>query len=163
MKRQSSPTRLRSARTLATLVALAGIAALACLVACSTAPSSSGGESAQSGDYTAVDAQFVSDNAQSMPLVDVRTAQEYADGHIPGALNIAYSEVMSNDYTQAAAMVDAYAQAGIAPDAEVIIYCRSGKRVKAVAKILADAGYNHIYLYEGSWNDWSSDPARPVE
>ena len=135
------------------------------LALASCAPGSSGKSSSTStaDAYTVVDAQFVIDNADSKPLVDVRTAQEYNAGHIPKAVNIEYSEVMSKDATQAAAMVDEYRAAGIGADSDVIIYCRTGKRVKAVAEILWNAGYSNIYLYEGSWTDWTVDPGRPVE
>ena len=144
------------------IACIAAVALLAILAGCSTAPSNGSGESA----YTEVDAQFVADNAKSapaMPLVDVRTAQEFADGHIPGAINIEYSEVMSNDHSQAAALIEMFEKAGIAHDSDVIIYCRTGKRAKSVADILNGAGYSNIYLYTGSWTDWTSDPSRPTE
>ena len=141
-------------------VALAFVVALA---GCSTAPAKGAGGGAQEDAYTEVDAQFVIDNAGAMPLVDVRTAQEYADGHIPGAINLEYSEVMSQDHSQAAAMIEMYEDAGISPDSDVVIYCRTGKRAKSVADILNGVGYSNIYLYTGSWTDWTSDPSRPTE
>lgn len=76
-------------------------------------------------------------------LIDVRTPEEFADGHIPGSINIPVQEIESI--------------AEIIPDQEatLLIYCRSGNRTVTAAKALKDMGYKVIFdlggisAYEG--------------
>jgi rhodanese-related sulfurtransferase len=65
-------------------------------------------------------------------LIDVRTPQEFASGHIPGAVNIAVEELAQrlNEVPQ---------------DKPVVLYCRSGNRSGQAAQILDSAGYAQIY------------------
>ncbi len=65
-------------------------------------------------------------------LIDVRTPQEFASGHIPGAVNIAVEELAQrlNEVPQ---------------DKPVVLYCRSGNRSGQAAQILDRAGYGQIY------------------
>ena len=71
-------------------------------------------------------------------LVDVRTASEYASGHIDGALNI---DVQQSDFKQKATMLPA--------DKTIAVYCRSGRRSKKAASILADSSYKVVELNNG--------------
>ena len=113
--------------------------------------------------YTEVDADFVTQNSGKLPVVDVRTESEFAEGHIPGAVNIEYASTFDKDDVLAEGMVDSYKEAGVSADDEVIIYCRTGKRAASAAAILANYGYTKIDVYTGSWTDWTSDSSRPVE
>ena len=56
--------------------------------------------------------------SDTVQLVDVRTPQEYAEGHIDGALNI---DVQSDDFKE-------LAQIELSKDSTVLVYCRSGRR-----------------------------------
>jgi rhodanese-related sulfurtransferase len=68
------------------------------------------------------------------PLVlDVRSAEEFAGGHVPGARNVAYDEV-------AARLVE------LGPPREVVVYCESGKRAAKAADALAAAGFTVLQL-----------------
>lgn len=79
----------------------------------------------------------------SIVRLDVRTAEEFADGHIEGALNI---DVLKNDFESKAI--------SILPKGKVIaVNCRSGKRSKNAAAILVKNGYNVIELDAG-YNGW---------
>lgn len=75
-------------------------------------------------------------------LVDVRTADEYAAGHIEGAVLLPNEEI--GDARPAALPV---------ADAEIMVYCRSGRRSAEAAKKLAALGYTDIYDLGGiqSW------------
>ena len=66
-------------------------------------------------------------------LLDVRTAEEYNDGHIPGAINIANETIRTNEIAEL-------------PDKaqRIYIYCRSGNRSKQAAKKLVKLGYTNI-------------------
>ena len=75
--------------------------------------------------------------------LDVRTAEEFAEGHIAKTLNI---DVLKNDFeSKAVAML---------PKNHIIaVNCRSGKRSKNAARILVKDGFKVIEL-DGGYNDW---------
>jgi len=53
--------------------------------------------------------------------------------------------------------------AGITPDTPVIVYCFKGARASNTFLVLKEAGINNVKIYFGSWNEWSRDPALPIE
>ncbi len=65
-------------------------------------------------------------------LVDVRTAEEFATGHIAGAVNIPVDTISTR-------------LAEIPQDRDVILYCRSGNRSNQAWNILNGEGYSRIY------------------
>ena len=67
----------------------------------------------------------------NVALVDVRTAEEYSAGHIPGATNV---DFYSKDFLR-------LIEASIPKDCPVAIYCRTGKRSAEASAALAKAGY----------------------
>ncbi|BDG06007.1 rhodanese-like domain-containing protein [Anaeromyxobacter oryzae] len=66
-------------------------------------------------------------------LVDVRTPQEYAEGHPAGAVNIPYDEIARRA-----------AELG-GPDTGVVVYCGTGRRSGIAAHTLRDLGYTSVY------------------
>lgn len=85
-------------------------------------------------------------DSQAVTLVDVRTAEEYAEGHIPDALNI---DVLQDDFTQKAT-------ARLPKERRVAVYCRSGKRSLKAAALLVKAGYKVVNL-KGGWLEWTAN------
>ena len=79
-------------------------------------------------------------------LVDCRTAQEYAEGYIEGAVLI--------DFKQADFREQALSK--LAKSRSVAIYCRSGRRSRAAAEILAAEGYT-IFNLEGGIISWTEE------
>lgn len=75
-------------------------------------------------------------------LLDVRTPEEFAEGHIPGAIRITDSELEAEAPRQ---LPD--------KDAKILVYCRSGRRSQASAQKLTDMGYTQIYDM-GGIIDW---------
>ncbi|GAB1109774.1 MAG: hypothetical protein SwBeaMacB_04060 [Shewanella algae] len=67
-------------------------------------------------------------------LVDVRTPEEYAEGHLPEAVNIPFEQI-----------AEAFAKQGIAKDTPVVVYCRSGRRSGIAKESLEKAGYQEVY------------------
>jgi len=98
-------------------------------------------------------------------LVDARAPEEYAAGHVPGAVNLPYTVNAAPDaptYWKPAAELRAlYEGAGVTPDKRVIPYCTTGVRSAVTAFTLGLLGYD-VALFTGSWAEWSADPARPV-
>lgn len=86
----------------------------------------------------------------SVVRLDVRTTGEYAEGHIADALNI---DVLEDGFEQTAL-------AKIEKSRTVALYCRSGRRSKRAASILAKHGYKVIELNTG-FNGWQK-AGKPV-
>ena len=78
-------------------------------------------------------------------IVDVRTPEEYAQGHIEGAVNI---PVEYPDFMDRVGELD--------PAGTYAVYCRSGNRSQAAVAGMSDAGINGIYELESGTNGWSS-------
>ena len=76
--------------------------------------------------------------------VDVRTVPEYLRGHIEGSMNI---DVLKDSF-------EIKAVSTLDKTRPVAIYCRSGRRSKDAAKILAENGFNVIEL-ESGYNGWT--------
>ncbi len=77
-------------------------------------------------------------------VLDVRTPQEFAAGHVPGALNVPHDQLASR-----------LAELAGAKDAEVVLYCRSGRRAQMAANVLAEAGFDRLTHLEGDYTAWS--------
>ncbi len=84
--------------------------------------------------------------SDSVQLVDVRTPQEYAEGHIDGALNI---NIQSDDFEE-------LVQRELSKDSTVLVYCRSDRRSLDAAEILTSLGYNVVNL-KGGIIEWKED------
>ena len=82
-------------------------------------------------------------NEKDYVIIDVRTIEEYSDGHIEGAVNIPLDNI--ND------IVNLYAK-----DKMIMIYCRSGNRSNQAANILDDLCYTNVYDF-GGINTWPND------
>ena len=82
------------------------------------------------------------DSGDPVILVDVRTAEEYAQAHIKGAILIPNETI---DKTQPKELPDL--------NAEIIVYCRSGRRSRDASIKLAEMGYTNIYDL-GGIKDW---------
>jgi thiosulfate/3-mercaptopyruvate sulfurtransferase len=99
-------------------------------------------------------------------FVDARTSKEYAAGHIPGAVNIAFTlNTAANPpkrWKSADELRAMYAVVGVTPDKHVIAYCSTGVRSAATYFTLALIGYPDVSLFTGSWVEWSSHPELPV-
>ena len=71
--------------------------------------------------------------ASGARVVDVRTADEFASGHVPGAINIPYDQLPGRA-----------AEIG-PPSTPVVLYCRSGRRSGIAAGALQKAGFTKLY------------------
>lgn len=78
-------------------------------------------------------------------ILDVRTEEEFAEGHIPGAVNVANEDIISNPPAEL-------------PDKNqlIFVYCRSGRRSKEAASKLVAMGYKNI-IECGGILDWTGD------
>lgn len=97
---------------------------------------------------TAEDAKKLMDTESDYIIVDARTAEEFAEGHIPGAILIPEYEIADR------------ARAEL-PDKDqlILVYCRSGRRSKIASQALTDLGYTNVKEF-GGIIDWPYDVVR---
>lgn len=88
------------------------------------------------------EAQKIFETEGDYIILDVRRPEEYAEGHIPRAINIANETIGSEEISEL-------------PDKEqlIYVYCRSGNRSKQAAGKLVDLGYTNIVEFGGIM-DW---------
>ena len=97
-------------------------------------------------------------------LIDARPEKAFAEGHIPGAINIPNS-LLVDDYgllLSAAELTRRLQSRGIALDTPIAAYCGGGVASSFTVAALATLGKQSA-LYPGSWSDWISDASRPIE
>ena len=78
-------------------------------------------------------------------LIDVRSPQEFAQGHIPGAVNIPHENI--NAYLN---------ELEDHKDKPIIIYCRSGRRAKLAMKVLQKLDFSEVRHLEGDMLGWNA-------
>ncbi len=110
-------------------------------------------------------------------LIDARPAEQFAGtvsaarrgGHIPGAVNVPYASLIdagTSKFRSHAELREAFVAAGVDLDrlpAQVIVYCNGGVSCTVPLNALRILGRDDIAVYDGSWNEWGNDGARPIE
>ncbi len=76
-------------------------------------------------------------------VLDVRSPEEYAEGHVPGAVNVPYDQISARlDSLQA------YRDRGF------VVYCRTGRRAGIAETVLIEAGFERVWDLEGHMVAW---------
>ena len=78
-------------------------------------------------------------------ILDVRTPEEFAEKHIPGAVNVPNETIKSKKIPELPK-----------EDQLILVYCRSGNRSKQASEKLAKIGYTNVYEF-GGINDWTGE------
>ena len=73
---------------------------------------------------------------KSYKIIDVRTEEEYKNGHIKNAINIPLYKIMANDFD-------------LAKDEKLVIHCRTNRRSKMALANLEDLGYKNLSFAPG--------------
>lgn len=81
----------------------------------------------------------------SVVILDVRTPQEFAEGHLANAINI---DFQSGNFEQEIASLD--------KSKTYAVYCRSSNRSGEAVKVMADAGFTSMYDMDGGIIDWQA-------
>lgn len=91
---------------------------------------------------------------QGILFIDSRSKEEYADGHIKGAVNIPFYE--SDKYEEVLAKID--------KNQIVVTYCSGADCDTSIlhGDELFEKGYKRVYIFYGGWNDWL-DAGYPIE
>ena len=93
-------------------------------------------------NITAEEAKQIMDTEEGYIILDVRTQEEYDQGHIPGAIVISHEEI-----------VEKAEEVLTDKDQLILVYCRSGRRSKIAAEALVELGYTNIKEF-GGIIDW---------
>lgn len=83
-------------------------------------------------------------NGENVVLLDVRTPQEFATGHIPNATNLNYNDPNFAQNVNALDKSKTY-----------LVYCKSGVRSGNAANLMQSSGFNTIYTLQGGIMGWS--------
>lgn len=84
-------------------------------------------------------------------VLDVRTPDEFAAGHVPGARNVSHDVLSSK-----------IAELGDLRDKQVVLYCRSGRRSQLAEDTLRKAGFTKLLHLQGDYLAWEAEH-RPIE
>jgi rhodanese-related sulfurtransferase len=76
-------------------------------------------------------------------VVDVRSPDEFAAGHVPGAINVPHERIVADP-----AVLDAHR------DRPLVLYCRSGRRTGLALERLEQAGFERLYHLDGDMLGW---------
>jgi rhodanese-related sulfurtransferase len=106
------------------------------------------------GDVRRVSVAQAADRVETVPdlvVLDVRTPEEFADGHLPGAVNIDFYD---DDFDDRIAALD--------PDASYLVYCSQGGRSGSTGGTMRDLAFSDVTDMTDGFGAWR-DAGLPVE
>jgi len=106
----------------------------------------------QLGEIKQISALEFKENSKNNSVIDIRTPQEYSQGHIEGAVNINYYD---KTFLEQVAKLD--------KEKPIYIYCRSGSRTSSAAKKLKKIGFSEVNDLEGGIISWSRNQYKIVK
>lgn len=94
--------------------------------------------------------EVLSEQSTELLIIDVRTPQEFAAGHVPNAINIPVAMIQEGkfDFNN--------------ESKKIVVYCRSGRRAQAALNELHDAGFDNLFHLEGDMSAWEAE-GLPIE
>ncbi len=98
-------------------------------------------------------------------VVDTREAWEFEEGHLPGAVNLDWRELVDEEtrgLRPREELTETLEAHGIAPDRRVVLYCNTARRISHTYVVLRHLGYEDVAFYEGSLTEWE-ERGGPVE
>ncbi len=109
-------------------------------------------------------------------LIDARAPEQYAGtvsasargGHIPGARNVPYDKLVDAEtgtFLPATELAHVFGDSGIDVTSlprEIVVYCNGGVSCTIPLNALRILGRDDVAVYDGSWNEWGADAARPI-
>jgi rhodanese-related sulfurtransferase len=103
---------------------------------------------AAGGDGAEITPEALLARSEAPLVLDVRSAEEFAGGHVPGARHVAFDQVAAR-------------LAELGPPREVVVYCERGPRAGKAAAVLVGAGFRVLHL-AGHMSGWRA-AGLPVE
>ena len=116
--------------------------------------------------------EYVLNNLNKLVIIDARSVNEYngtviraaRGGHIPGAINIEWSQNIDDDtgmFKNNKQLAELYKD--ISRDSEIVTYCQGAYRAANSFLALKKAGFKNVRVYLGSWGEWGNLSNVPVE
>ena len=125
-------------RTLSSLLLCLALLATAC-----------GGDTSEPGELRLVSVQEGAEIQAKPPsdlvILDVRTPEEFAEGHLEGAVMIDFYDL---DFADQLAELD--------PDVPYLLYCRSGNRSGQTLALMEELGFTDVADVDGGINQWQA-------
>ncbi len=127
---------------------------------------------------TAVEKKWIKAHlsAKNVVIVDARHPREYSGeegedarkGHIPGAKNIFWEITLEGEevrvWKKKEDLEKLFAESGVTRDKRIVVYCQRGTEASHLYFTLKHIlGFPHVFLYRGSWVEWSADKTLPVK
>lgn len=103
------------------------------------------------GSYTQIsmdEAVAMMEEETDYIILDVRTSEEFAEKHIPNAINVPNETIGDEPISELPR-----------EDQLILVYCRSGNRSKQAAEKLVALGYTNVYEF-GGINDWTGETVK---
>jgi len=82
---------------------------------------------------------------ESFVILDVRTPEEYQEGHLPEAVNLDFK---SDSFRDVISLFD--------KDREYLVYCQSGKRSTGAVEVMRELGFQTVYHLTGGFSSWKN-------
>ncbi len=120
------------------------------------------------------DRDFIRKGLDTLQILDVRSPGEYEgidkratrSGHIPGAINIEWTEAIDRDHMLRLKPIkeleEIFLASGMDPDRETVVHCQTHQRSAHTYFVLKLLGFKRLRGYPGSWSDWGNDPEPPI-
>ncbi|MFB6101695.1 MAG: sulfurtransferase [Haloplanus sp.] len=91
-------------------------------------------------------------------IVDTREAWEYEEGHLPGAVQLDWRELVDEEtrgLKPDAELESLLTDRGITPDRRIVLYCNTARRISHTYVVLRHLNYEDVEFYEGSLTEWN--------
>jgi len=92
---------------------------------------------------TAAEVKAAIDNKEKVVILDVRDPNEFAAGHLPGAVNVSRGTLEFNIWGKVSDQ-----------NAKMYVYCKTAARSALATKTLSDLGYKNAVLMDAQFEDW---------
>ena len=95
--------------------------------------------------------------AGDVTLVDTREDWEFAEEHLPGAVQLDWREMVDDEsrgLKPDRELREILEDRGITPEKRTVLYCNTARRVSHTYLVLRELGYENVELYEGSLTEW---------
>lgn len=143
--------RISRAIALALVLALGLLFAAGCQVGAPAAKSEDSRAAKGYTDVTVQQAKDMLDKGEGLVLLDVRTPEEYAEGHIQNSKLLPLQELRQR------------AEKELPKDSTIVVYCRTGVRSAQASQILVDLGFREVYNVLGGIEAWKAAGAAVVK
>lgn len=104
--------------------------------------------------------------AGDVTLADTREGWEFAEGHLPGAVQLDWRELVDEEgrgLRPEPELRERLEARTIVPNRRTLLYCNTARRVSHTYLVLRELGYENVQLYEGSLTEWTDRGGELVE